>query len=187
LSQGKASHSRFAMAASLVLTACVMLFVGLLLGSSRLDLAEIRLLPVWASIRAKIPIQMVRPDSQPVSAKEVAIAEEGALSTLLQERAESGQPTVLEAPRGLQGLDNMPAGPAAQEPLAHPDAIGWVADPGKRRIVIVKTGQNLFQIILQSYGRYDGRLLNAVLRENPEIQNPDHITVRQVVKLPEEK
>ena len=187
LSQGKASHSRFAMAASLVFTACVMLFVGLLLGSSRLDLAEIRLLPVWASIRAKIPIQMVRPDSQPVSAKEVAIAEEGALSTLLQERAESGQPTVLEAPRGLQGLDNMPAGPGAQEPLAHPEAIGWVADPGKRRTVVVKTGENLFQIILQSYGRYDGRLLKAVLRENPEIQNPDHITARQVVRLPEEK
>jgi len=52
------------------------------------------------------------------------------------------------------------------------------------RIVVVKRGDNLYGIILGAYGGYDNTKLASLLRENPEINNPDLIVVGQAVKLP---
>lgn len=70
---------------------------------------------------------------------------------------------------------------AGQEPSA-----GKVvaAPPRESQIAVVKRGDNLFKIITRAYGRYDRAILNAVLEENPEIEDPNQIKVGQVIKLP---
>ena len=50
--------------------------------------------------------------------------------------------------------------------------------------IAVKAGNTLTSIIRQVYGRYDEAILEAILRDNPEIQNPDLIKVGQVIRLP---
>ena len=54
----------------------------------------------------------------------------------------------------------------------------------EKHIVVVKSGDNLYKIITHAYGSCNGAILGTVLQENPEIQNPDHILVDQVIKLP---
>jgi nucleoid-associated protein YgaU len=53
-----------------------------------------------------------------------------------------------------------------------------------RPTIAVKAGNTLTSIIRQVYGRYDEAILGALLRDNPEIQNPDFIKVGQVIRLP---
>jgi general secretion pathway protein A len=53
------------------------------------------------------------------------------------------------------------------------------------RTVTVGYGDTLFDIIQKAYGRYDQRLLNAVLENNPHLLNPDRILAGQVIQLPE--
>ncbi len=50
--------------------------------------------------------------------------------------------------------------------------------------ITVKAGDTLMHIIRQVYGRYDETILEAILRNNPEIRNPDLIKVGQVIRLP---
>ncbi len=54
----------------------------------------------------------------------------------------------------------------------------------KKIFIAVKSGETLIEIIKREYGKYDERLLNAVLRANPEIQNPNLIYEKQVIELP---
>jgi type II secretory pathway predicted ATPase ExeA len=54
----------------------------------------------------------------------------------------------------------------------------------KKRFILVKSGETLVEIIRREYGKYNESLLNAMLRENPEIQNPDLIYEKQIIKLP---
>jgi nucleoid-associated protein YgaU len=56
---------------------------------------------------------------------------------------------------------------------------------GQQQIVVVKRGDSLSRIIIRTYGSYNRATLSTVLRENPEIWNPDLILVEQVIKLPE--
>jgi len=53
--------------------------------------------------------------------------------------------------------------------------------------VKVKKGDFLSSIIMQTYGTYNDVILNEVLKENPEIINPDLIFNGQVIKIPEDK
>ena len=57
--------------------------------------------------------------------------------------------------------------------------------PGASPGAVVKKGDSLSKIIIHVYGRYDRAILNAVLQENPEIEDPNQITVGQEIKLPE--
>ena len=50
--------------------------------------------------------------------------------------------------------------------------------------VKVKKGDTLFGILTQTLGGYDGQLVTKVLRENPEIADPDKILAGQEIKLP---
>ena len=53
--------------------------------------------------------------------------------------------------------------------------------------MVAKEGDNLSEIIFQAYRRYTDALLSTILRENPEIQNPDRIKVGQAIRLPEKR
>ena len=64
------------------------------------------------------------------------------------------------------------------------DEKGRVKD-GKSRSVVVKEGDNLYRIILGTYGRYNKELVRLVLSENPEISNVKNIAVGRVIRLPE--
>ena len=69
----------------------------------------------------------------------------------------------------------------------NPEAVAGERDgalPDQVRGVIAKPGDSLFSIIIRTYGKYDGAILNAVLNENPELLSPDNIPVGQVIKIP---
>ncbi len=194
-SRGRTSHSRFATAASFVFAAAGIFLVALVLGTSGLNLPGSGLLPVWTSNQAKIPMQLSPPDQsptlrQPVSHEQAAIAQEGARSTLLQEKPESGDAMVLEAPHGNGALSVGPAGVENQNPTANPEpspSETGESQTREARVVVVKRGENLSQIIFKTYGRNNGTVLGTVLQENPEIQNPDRIMAGEVIKLPEQQ
>lgn len=54
------------------------------------------------------------------------------------------------------------------------------------RVAVVQGGDTLYRIILQNYGDYTGQLLVRVLKQNPEIGDPDRIFVGQEIELPGE-
>jgi len=69
----------------------------------------------------------------------------------------------------------------------NPEAVAGERDgtlPDQSRVVIAKPGDSVFSIIIGTYGKYDGAILNAVLNENPELLSPDKIPVGQVIKIP---
>jgi phage tail protein X len=63
-----------------------------------------------------------------------------------------------------------------------PQAAGVAENPGIR-IVIAKEGDSVSQIILREFGRVDVRLLEAVKKLNPEIEDVNRI-VGHEIKLP---
>jgi phage tail protein X len=69
----------------------------------------------------------------------------------------------------------------------NPEAVAGEKDgalPDQAMVVIAKPGDSLFSIIIRTYGKYDGAILNAVLNENPELLTPDKIPVGQIIKIP---
>ena len=52
------------------------------------------------------------------------------------------------------------------------------------RKIMVKKGDTLHHIIIQTYGAYNDATLTQVLRENPRVVNPDRILAGQVLKIP---
>ena len=52
------------------------------------------------------------------------------------------------------------------------------------RFIVVAPGDSLYKIILREYGEYDEIKLNAVLRDNLDVTNPDLIIEGQVIMLP---
>jgi hypothetical protein len=55
----------------------------------------------------------------------------------------------------------------------------------KPKIVVVKEGDNLFRIIIRTYGTFNNKIVGLILRENPEILGAEKIVVGQVIKLPD--
>jgi hypothetical protein len=53
------------------------------------------------------------------------------------------------------------------------------------RLVVIKEGDNLYRIILRTYGTYNDELVRLVLSENPKISSPKHIVVGRTIKLPD--
>jgi hypothetical protein len=51
-------------------------------------------------------------------------------------------------------------------------------------VVIVQPRDDLRQICLRNFGRYDLRLVNKIIALNPELTDPDHINVGQRILLP---
>jgi general secretion pathway protein A len=51
--------------------------------------------------------------------------------------------------------------------------------------IVVKKGETLVEIITREYGKMNPRILEAIIKINPDIKNPDHIFENQTIKLPE--
>jgi hypothetical protein len=65
-----------------------------------------------------------------------------------------------------------------------PDITLPVTEDDKMRQVVYKNGQNLYRIILKTYGTYNDKILNEVLRANPDIIGPTQIHEGQIINLP---
>ena len=65
-------------------------------------------------------------------------------------------------------------------PVSSPD----VEDDREKNTVVVNKGETLYSIILRVYGKADPKILDAILKINPEIKNPNFIFENQVIKLP---
>jgi len=48
----------------------------------------------------------------------------------------------------------------------------------------IKSGDSLSRIIIQTYGKFNNVILDEVMKENPEVINPDLIFEGQVIKIP---
>jgi type II secretory pathway predicted ATPase ExeA len=66
-------------------------------------------------------------------------------------------------------------------PVSSPDVEG----DREKNTVVVKKGETLYSIILRVYGKSDPKILEAILKNNPEIKNPNLIFENQVIKLSE--
>jgi general secretion pathway protein A len=51
--------------------------------------------------------------------------------------------------------------------------------------IVVKKGETLVEIITREYGKMNPRILEAILKINPEIKDPDLIFENQTIKLPQ--
>ncbi len=194
-SQAKTSHSRLATAASYVFAACSIVLVGLVLRMSGLNLQGSGLPPVSTSDRAGIPKELSVFNRspvlrQPVSHEQPATPHEGARVTLAHETVETADGTVPEPADGQGAFAPGSTEIQDQEPM-----VIWESSPNEMgesqtreaRVVVAKKGDNLSRIIFQTYGRYNRTVLGTVLQENPEIQDPDRITVGQAIRLPEQQ
>ena len=65
-------------------------------------------------------------------------------------------------------------------PVSSPD----IENDREKNTVVVKKGETLYSIILRVYGKADLKILDAILKINPEIKNPNFIFENQVIKLP---
>ena len=93
-----------------------------------------------------------------------------------------------EAPIELQAMTAKTLPSTSMIPAEERGAL-WRRSPDSspgagKPTIAVKAGNTLTSIIRQVYGRYDEAVLEAILRDNTEIQNPDLIKVGQVIRLP---
>jgi general secretion pathway protein A len=89
------------------------------------------------------------------------------------------EPAPAEAPIELQAMTAKTLSSTSTIPAEERGGTG-----AEKSTIAVKAGNTLTSIIRQVYGRYEEAILEAILRDNPEIQNPDLIKVGQVIRLP---
>ena len=118
-----------------------------------------------------------RPDGHQAAA-ELPRSREG-LATVVPERATRTATNADTAPPVAAEIQ-LPR-PAYQGQSDRTTASGAIA---RARIVAVKSGDSLFSIILETYGRYDHSIQRVVMRSNPQLQDPDRIFVGQILRLP---
>jgi len=188
--QAKASsHSRFALAATLLLAACFLLAVGMFMGNVWFNPHTLKYLPVKTTSQHHVT------DKSSVAALSGAaahkgIAKEATKSQLPQEKATSKitHLPVQAFPRPEGG--EITKGAQKEGPAINPGVALQERNRGKSGQMsgaVVMKGDNLFTIINEAYGTYNEALLTAVLHENPEIRDPDRIFVEQVIRLPKMK
>jgi len=89
----------------------------------------------------------------------------------------------------LGGIENSinkaPSGNKLTIPKSLPVSSPDVKDDRGKHTVVVKQGETLYNIILRVYGKADPKILDAILKINPEIKNPNFILENQVIKLPD--
>jgi type II secretory pathway predicted ATPase ExeA/phage tail protein X len=89
------------------------------------------------------------------------------------------EPAPAEAPIEFQAMTAKTLSSTSTIPAEERGGTG-----AEKSTIAVKAGNTLTSIIRQVYGRYEEAILEAILRDNPEIQNPDLIKVGQVIRLP---
>ena len=73
------------------------------------------------------------------------------------------------------------------ENIGRLDLAATVREEEKIRLLKVERGKTLYDIIIQTYGVYDGVALNRILLENPEVVDPDRIYPGQIIRIPTDK
>jgi general secretion pathway protein A len=155
------SRRRLALAAILVLAASLILFVVLFFGNPHLKLQK------WGSF---LPHTLLR-----------------ALPAREPESTDQSSTSVGDYLYNLQNPDGMSVQTEKEGSSVNPEAVAGERDdalPDQARVVIANPGDSLFSIIIRTYGKYDGAILNSVLNENPELLSPDKIPAGQAIKIP---
>lgn len=157
------------------------------------------------------PVTSMPPDSMPKAKPQQSPAPEATQPSLPMTPAVAAQPAARALPQIIQVSQAaqtpavieplpaaaapvqrppVPAEPAADTPVRAvvlaepPDQRRTASTSGRGRVVIARAGDSLSSIIIERYGRYDGDILSAVLRRNPQIRSPDWIMVGEVIRLP---
>jgi Mrp family chromosome partitioning ATPase len=158
----------FALITSIGFAVCLVFIMGFFLGKSWQVMQEGELLAARSAVRVDIksqPKEMVqsRVRAQPDPYAQTTISEEVPSSDVPENASDSvASPASIEKAPGLRNE----------------------AALKQTRVVIVKKGDTLVGIISRTYGKYNADILNTVLHENPEIQDPDQIFEGLVLKLP---
>jgi len=190
----KISGPQFALAASLILVACIILVTWLVLGDFRLNLSSNGPTACQTATAVESPSQ---PDSSDQSAAvDHAVSDNPlvtpkavALASGPEEEVASKPQLVDEEPDGYQSLAADPVAVKHQQPAVDLEPSGGESGESqirKEQMVVVKKGDSLSRIIIRAYGSYNGATLSTVLQKNPEIENPDLILVGQSIELPNE-
>jgi Mrp family chromosome partitioning ATPase len=145
---------------------------------------------VIVPMEAKKQESIMTPENAP--SQRVALKAGQAQVRAPQTKIKSDASEVGEQIHDVQKTQSLPAGKEIEKPMLSP---GVGVSPGekdsvkasKSKTMVVKEGDNLFRIILRTYGTYNEKLVSLVLSENPEISSPQEIVVGEVIKLPEVK
>ena len=179
-------YSRFARTATLLLAACFLLAVGMFMGNIWFNPHTLKLLPVKTTSQHHIPDQ-ASATAISSNATRGVIAQEATVSQHPQQNPTSKITHLsVQATTPPEGAE-MKVAAQKQGPAINQEGALQERNRDKTRRMsgaVVMKGDNLFRIINEAYGTYNKALLTAVLRENPEIQNPNRIFVKQVIWLP---
>ena len=188
LDRKSAFPHQFALIASIVVAVCLVFTAGLFLGNSWMILQEDRSIAANNAVRVNIKHQPKRvaqslAHAQPDQYPQPTILEE-VISSNVSEEEQYSQLTTLEEVT----LSNVSKKEDESETITE-GAKGAPLERDKPeakpiQIVVVKRGDTLTRIIDRTYGKYDKGILGTVLHVNPEIQDPDQISVGQAIKLP---
>jgi hypothetical protein len=106
----------------------------------------------------------------------------------LQRKIESDSSEVVQQIHDFQKSDGLVVGTKIENPMLTSGTIQGKRNRvkvSKPKIVVVKEGDNLFRIIIRTYGTFNNKIVGLILRENPEILGAEKIVVGQVIKLPD--
>jgi general secretion pathway protein A len=193
-------RSRFALIASLVLSACVLFFVAATLGLVRFNSESEQIHVSEKTIGLQIPTKKEKPQlSQEIDLNEpVSEQTQGSQKTVKLQIA-----TVKVNPRLSQEIDlNEPVSeqthdsqktaklqiptvkekPRLSQETPRGEKDGALTE--RTKLVVARRGDYLSAIIRRHYGKYTVQKLEVVLKENPEILDSDLISEGQVIKLP---
>jgi nucleoid-associated protein YgaU len=95
---------------------------------------------------------------------------------------EAGKSAVDDRDVAGGALGSGDVGPEAEAPSARDATI--VEQSGEVLVVQVERGLNLHDLMLGVYGRYRPDLIDRILQDNPEIEDPDLLFPGQVLRLP---
>ena len=188
-----------AMAAGLVFAVCLIFAVGLYLGHSGLILRRDASVVSNDGLQADITsqtessedisdtVRQVAPvQTQTNWANEIASAAEGKTESA---DTSAGEPIshhlepVAMSPEATKKKTAFDPPLVPEEPdkalMSQPQVVAV------ERVVVVEKGDTLGTLIEEAYETYNEKILRSVLQQNPEIRNPDRISVGQIIRLPQ--
>jgi general secretion pathway protein A len=180
-------HSRSFKTITLLIAAFVLLAGGIVMGTRWFHPHTVQVLPV------KTTSEHNSTDQSAVTARSRTvvrgvIAQDAAVAQRAQQNITKAVVTPPQQAAKPLSQEETPMVAQKQEVTIHPGKGPQQNKKSKAAEMsgaIVTKGDNLFRIITKAYGTYNKALLTAVLHENPEIGDPDRITVGQVIWLPE--
>ena len=173
----RTSPSRLGLIVSLGLAACLIFTAGLNFQNSLLKLQE------WGALLYHNFFMPVRPTNELNSSSQSPGWAEDQSPAPAEDQSPApakGQSSIPAKAQSLDRAEGQSLGRA--EPYQYEKKI--VQPKVASKCVVAERGDYLSLIIERTYGTYDKEMLSTILRENPDIQNPDLILVGQAIKLP---